>query len=417
MLRVLRNNPGFRRLWYAQVVSQAGDWLNRIAVLTLIGQLGGAGPATAVGALYGFELAMRLVPGGLFGPLAGPAADRLPRRAVMVTSDLLRALIVLGMLLVEEPGDLGLLYALLLGQSTLAIFFNTARAGAMPSTVGRDDLHLANALSSATWSVMLALGTSLGGLLMLVVDIHGIFWIDAATYILSALLLLGLRLPPVGEHPERFRLRDALLFVELRRGLRHARERGISAVLLAKSLWGPGGGYLVLLSVLGNTRFAGEEYDLERAGFATGMLYAARGLGTGLGPILGRRWFGEDDHHLARQIAGGFAIAALGYSIVPFVPGLWSACACVAFAHLGGSSIWVASTTLWQRHAEPEFRGRVYALELFGMTLSFSLGGFLAGSLFDATVDADLVVWSVSGAVLVCGCAWSFAARRLLARD
>ena len=156
MLRVLSDHPGFRRLWLAQVVSQAGDWLNRIAVLALIGELGGAEAAAGVGALFGFELALRLVPGSLFGPFAGPAADRLPRRAVMIVTDLLRAGVVLGMLTIDRSEELPILYALLLGQSTLAVFFNSARAGAVPSTVSREDLHLANALSSATWSIMLA---------------------------------------------------------------------------------------------------------------------------------------------------------------------------------------------------------------------------------------------------------------------
>lgn len=413
MLRVLRDHPGFRRLWAAQVVSQAGDWLNRIAVLALIGELGGSEAAAGVGALFAFELALRLVPGGVFGPLAGPAADRLPRRAVMVATDLVRALVVLGMLTIDEPGELPRLYALLLAQSTLAVFFNTARASALPSTVSGPDLHLANALSSATWSVMLAFGTGLGGLLMLALDLRGIFWIDAASYLVSAALLAGLRLPPVGRHPEPFRWRDALLFVELRRGLEHARSRGFAPALLAKTLWGPGGGYLVLLSVLASTRFA--EGDLGRAGFATGMLYAARGVGTGLGPFLGRRLFGEEDRHLARQIAGGFVVAALGYAAVPLVDGLVATCLLVAAAHLGGSSIWVASTTLWQRHAAHELRGRVHALETLGMTLAFALGGALAGQLYDTTGDADLVLWSVSAAVLAGGAAWALAARRALA--
>lgn len=415
MLRVLRDHPGFRRLWLAQVVSQAGDWLNRIAVLALIGELGGAEAAAGVGALFGFELALRLVPGSLFGPFAGPAADRLPRRAVMIVTDLLRAGVVLGMLTIDRSEELPILYALLLGQSTLAVFFNSARAGAVPSTVSREDLHLANALSSATWSIMLAVGTSLGGLLMLLLDLRGIFWLDAGSYLVSAALLGGLRLPPVGQHPEPFRWRDALLFVELRRGLTHARAGGFAPALLAKTLWGPGGGYLVLLSVLASTRFSGG--DLAQAGFATGMLYAARGVGTGLGPILGRRWFGERDRDLARQIAGGFAVAALGYACVPFTDSLLTACILVAIAHLGGASIWVGSTTLWQRHAAHEFRGRVHALETLGMTLAFSLGGLLAGELFDLRNDADLVLWCVSGAVLLGGAAWAIAARGLLASE
>jgi len=418
VLDVLRHNPQFRRLWYAQVVSQAGDWLNRLAVLTLIANLGGPGAALKVGGLFSLELALRMAPAGLIGPFAGPAADRLPRRLVMVVTDLLCATVVLGMLLVRDADDLPLLYALLLAQSSLAIFFHTARSGALPSTVDAKDLHGAIALSAATWSVMLALGTSLGGLLMLLVSLEGIFLIDAGTYLSSALLLSRLRLPPVSEQPEPFRWRDAVLLTEIRRGWRHARDLNITPALFAKSFWGGAGGFLVMLPILGSTRFAGVgATDLERAGFATGMLYAARGIGTGLGPILGRYLCGSTDRSLLKQVSGGFVIAAIGYSLLAFCDNLWMACACIVFAHLGGASIWISSAAYWQRHVSSGFRGRVYALELLGMTFMFSLGGFLAGMFYDATEDANLVLWSISALVVVCGGVWTWTARNVTRAD
>src|SRR5829696_1220292 len=122
----------------AQVVSQSGDWLNRIACLVLIGKLGGT---SQIGALFGLELGIRLLPSALLGPLAGPVADRLPRRLLMVASDVARALIVLGFLLVRDPEDLGLLYALIVAQMGIGIFFDSARSAALPDTVSREDLQ------------------------------------------------------------------------------------------------------------------------------------------------------------------------------------------------------------------------------------------------------------------------------------
>ncbi len=414
MFAVAQRNPQFRKLWLSQLISQAGDWLSRIAVLTLIGQLAGAEEALAVGGLFSVELAIRLLPTAAFGPLAGPVADRLPRRLVMVSSDVLRAVVVLGLLAVEQKEDLWLLYALLLAQMSLAIFFNSARSGAVPSTVPPDELHEANTLSAATWSVMLALGTSLGALLLKVFDVSDIFVIDAATYLVSAALLIGLRLPPVAKQAEPFRLLDVLLLTDLRRAWTHVKAAGVGPVILAKTFWGAGGGYLVLISVLGSTRFGDPTgADTGAAGFATGMLYAARGLGTGLGPVLGRRFLGDKPASLLRQIAAGFFIAAAGYSALPFTSGLWSACGCVLLAHMGGSSIWVASTTFWQLRVANEFRGRAFALEFLGMTLSFTAGGFLAGAFYDSTGDADAALWFTSAAVAVMGLAWMFSARRV----
>ncbi|MEO2093076.1 MAG: MFS transporter [bacterium] len=417
MFAVVQRNPQFRKLWFSQLVSQAGDWLSRIAVLTLIGQLAGAQEALAVGGLYSIELAIRLLPTAAFGPLAGPVADRLPRRMVMITADVLRAGVVLGLVLVREESDLWLLYTLLLSQMSLAIFFNSARSGAMPSTVPPNELHEANILSAATWSVMLALGTSLGAFMLRVLDIQQIFMIDAGTYCVSAMFLLGLKLPPVTQHAERFRLRDLILMTDMRRAAQHVRSLGILPVLLAKSFWGAAGGYLVLISILGSTRFAGGgEFGptaTSAAGFATGMLYAARGLGTGIGPILGRRFYGSTPRPLVRQIVGGFFVAALGYSLVPFTPDLASACACVFLAHMGGSSIWVASTTLLQMHVHNEFRGRVFALEFLGMTLSFTVGGLLAGLYYDSSGDVDTTLWGTSIAVAILGLLWRVLARRI----
>jgi MFS family permease len=411
---VLKRNPQFRKLWFSQLISQAGDWLSRLAVLALIARVAGTEEALKAGGLFSIELALRLMPSAFFGPLAGPVADRLPRRAIMITADLLRAGVVLGLLLVDGKDDLWLLYTLVLTQMSLAIFSNTARSGALPSTVPPEDLHAANALSAATWSVMLALGTSLGGLLLLYFDVQMIFVFDAVTYLISAALLIGLKLPPVVSHAQPFHILDVILFTDLRRGLNHVKELGLVPVLAAKTFWGAAGGYLVLISVLGSTRFAEPgSSDTGAAGFAIAMLYTARGLGTGIGPVLGRHFFGSSPRSLMRQTSAGFFIAAIGYSFVPFMPNLLLVCLCITIAHIGGSSIWVSSTTFLQMRVANEYRGRVFALEFLGMTLAFSLSGGLAGYLYDQSGDIDLTIWATSIAVVTFGLLWRWSARNM----
>lgn len=417
MLEVVLRYPQFRRLWLAQVVSQAGDWLNRVAVLVLIGALSESTgeAALGMGALFALELALRLLPAAAFGPLAGPVADRVPRKALMVATDLLRAGVVLGLLLVREPGDLPLCYGLVVAQMSLGTFFNAARSASLPNTLPREALHAANALSSATWSLMLSVGALLGGVFVELVGVRGVFVIDAATYGVSALLLVGLRLPPVPQHAEPFRWRDLVLFTDLRRAWRHVVERRLAAVLLAKAFWGGGGGYLVVLSIAARERFgsaAGPPGDAAAAaGLATGLLYSARGLGTGLGPILGRALLGEDERALRRQIAGGFFVAAAGYALFATCRDLVPALACVVGAHLGGSALWVASSTLWQGGVDDAFRGRVFAMEFLFMTVAFTLGGLFAGAIHDAGAALEVTVWAVSALVVVLGLAWGVLAR------
>lgn len=418
MLDVLARNPQFRKLWMAQVVSQSGDWLNRIACLVLIGKLGGT---AQIGALFGLELGIRLLPSALLGPLAGPVADRLPRRLLMVVSDLARTAIVLGFLLVRDPEDLGLLYALIVAQMGVGIFFDSARSAALPDTVARADLQTAHAISAATWSVVLGVGSYLGGVLVGRIGLELVFVIDAATYVGSALFLFGVKLPPVPLHEQRFRWRDIVMLADLRRGLAHARDLGIAPILAAKTFWGAAGGFLVLLPLAAHERFGdaleGTASAAGTAAVATGALYAARGAGTGLGPLLARAFSGSSDRSLKLQISLGFLVAACGYALFGTASGLSLACAWVALAHVGGSMLWVASTVYWQKHVEDAFRGRVFALEFLGMNLAFAAGGLLAGALYDRTGSLDLTVWTISILVLVLGLAWTVLARAVRSRD
>ena len=403
MFGVVARNPQFKKLWLAQVVSQAGDWLNRMAILALIGRLSGPSAQLGVGVLFGGELALRMMPTAIFGPLAGPVADRLPRKVLMVVSDVLRAAVVLCFLFVDDERDLPLLYGLLLTQMSLAIFFDSARSASLPNTVPKAELHEAYTLSAATWSTMLALGAFAGGVLLTTIGLVGVFLIDAGTYLVSAALLITLRLPPTPRHPERFRVRDIVLLVDLRRAFDHVRALGIVPILLVKVFWGMAGGYLVLLSVIGSERFP--------APSSIGLLYAARGVGTGVGPVLSKRWFGSTNVALRRNIAWGFAVAATFYALVPFAPNLLVACLLVFAAHTGGSTIWVSSTAYWQRTVDDAFRGRVFSLEFLGMTVSFTIWGFAIGVFYDRTGSIDAALWGTSLAALVAGVAWALYSR------
>ena len=408
MIELLRRNPAFRKLWLSQIVSQTGDWLNRTACIVLIGRL--AGDTSALGMFFGIELALRVLPPALLGPIAGPLADFLSRRFLMVASDLVRAAFVLGFLFVDEPGELWLLYTLVFLQMASSVFFDIARTAALPDTVSREELYEAHALSAATWSVILGVGALLSGLLVAWLGVEAAFLVDAASYVLSALLLAGMRLPAPAARAHPFRWSELVFLTDLRRGLAHARELGVVPILWTKTLWGGAGGFLVVLSLAGSVRF-GESESHATDAQATGLLFSARGLGTWIGPILLARLLGKEDAGLRRQIQLGFLFAAIGYAAFGFTDDLALSCLAVAFAHLGGSALWVASTILWQRRVADEFRGRVFAFEYLGMCISFAVFGQFAGFLFDATGSLSTTVWVVSGLVLLLGFAWSRLAR------
>ena len=177
---LLRTNRDFRYLWLGQAVSLLGDWFNSIALLTLVHRLTGSG------LLVGGVFIARMIPSFLLGPAAGMVADRLNRRSVMIVTDILRAVVVLLFLLVQDGRDIWLLYAILFLSMSIATFFDPARSAAIPNIVSRRQLLIANALGGATWCIMLAIGSALGGVVVATAGYKTVFLLDSATFLLSA---------------------------------------------------------------------------------------------------------------------------------------------------------------------------------------------------------------------------------------
>src|SRR5215467_8082889 len=282
---LLRRNRSFRQLWLGQVVSQMGDWFDTIALYTIILQLTGSGRN------IGLLLVARFVPSFLFGPISGVVADRFSRQRIMIVSDVLRAIVVLGFLFVRRADQLWIIYVLTVLQLGLSTFFEPAKTAAIPSIVEDRELVAANAISSVTWSAMLTLGAAIGGLITGWFGTNVAFILDAASYLLSAALIASIRV-----QKRRKRTRQKLSFgralgiTETVDGIKYVKDRPrVLALLLVKPAWGLGGGILTLLAVFGERIFPVG----KNAAQGIGVLFAARGIGTAVGPIVARRISGE----------------------------------------------------------------------------------------------------------------------------
>ncbi|HWS52844.1 MAG TPA: MFS transporter, partial [Pyrinomonadaceae bacterium] len=237
-VELLRRNRDFRLVWLGQVVSQLGDWFNTIALYALVLDLTGSS-----GRAVGLVLVARFLPSVVLSPLAGAAADRFSRRAVMIWSDLLRALVVLGFLLVRRPEDLWLVYTLTVMQLALSTFFEPARTAVIPSIVSRRELIPANAISAVTWSAMLTLGAAVGGEVTAWFGARAAFVLDSLTYLLSAALIACVRLPPRAPRERRRpTLARALGLADTLEGFRYVwRRPRVFALMMVKPAWGIGG--------------------------------------------------------------------------------------------------------------------------------------------------------------------------------
>ncbi|APR80512.1 transporter, putative [Minicystis rosea] len=406
-LELLRSQPAFRRLWLGQVVSEVGDWLQFIALVGLFPTTGRA--AEALAGLF----IVRMLPTVLWAPLAGVVADRYPRGRVMVICDLLRALCVLGYLFVRGPEDVWLVYALVFVQESLTSFFEPARAAALPQVVERRALLAANSLAGATWSSMLAIGSALGGLVTLLVGPRGAFIVDSLSFLLSAILIAGVPIPRVEPAADAAPpARDPFGLHALREGARYLKgHRPQAVVALAKGLWGLSGGVVFLYAVYAAEVFTPKGGESARA---LGILYAGRGVGALVGPLVLHRILGESARSLRWSVQVGFVLAAIGVAALISAHHIAAGALFLVVAHAGGSANWVCSTQLLQITVPNPLQGRVFAVEQGAFTLTMAISSGVAGALIGRGITslhgATLVLAAVAAAS---GFSWWIAMRRL----
>ena len=396
---LLRRNRSFRQLWLGQVVSQMGDWFNTIALYTIILKLTGSGRDV------GLLLVARFLPSFLFGSISGVIADRFSRQRIMIVSDLLRAAVVLGFLFVRRADQLWMIYVLTVFQLGLSTFFEPAKTAAIPSIVEDRELVAANAITSVTWSVMLTLGAAIGGFITGWFGTDVAFVLDAATYLLSAALIAMIRLPKRKKRErQKLTLGRLLGITETIDGIRYVKDRPrVLALLLVKPAWGLGGGILTLLAVFGERIFP---VGRDAAG-GIGVLFAARGIGTAVGPIVARRISGEGDRRMQASIGISFVIAGIFYSAFGSATSFVFALVVLGIAHCGGSILWVFSTVMLQRSVEDNFRGRVFAAELALLTLTMAASNYVTGELLDRfQISPRIVTVGIGILFLIPGVTW-----------
>lgn len=405
-LELLRVNRDFRRLWLGQVVSQLGDWLHYVALFTLVLDVTGSGTAAAG------MLVARFLPGFFVSPLAGVVVDRAGRKRVMIAADLGRSVLVLGLLLVDSAEDVWLAYAVVASVMTLTSFFEPARNATIPNVVATADLVTANALSSITWSVNLAVGAAVGGFLAALAGYRAAIVTDAASFALSAWLVARVAVPraaPRGPRPADAGLGELLGLADLAEGLGFLRAHPpLALVAIAKALWSLAGGVILLHGIFGE-----RIYPVGGSAAAgIGLLATARGLGTALGPLVARRLAGPSDAAMARAIGAGFFVAGAFYLGFAWVTSWPLAALTLVGGHMGGSTIWVFSTVLLQRLVPDALRGRVFGAELALMTLAMTASNFATGVALDGLGLSPRALAALLGAWCIApGALWLVAQR------
>ncbi len=375
-LQLIRENRDFRRLWIASVISMLGEWFNTIALFFLILEYTGSE------FLLGLLFTVRMAGFAILQPFIGLMADRYNRKMLMVVSNLLQAGFALCFLLVNDSSDIAWMIGLSGLMMVLHGVYMTAERASLPNVVSEEDLATANALDAASWSTALCIGAMLGGIVVSFYGTNAAFIVDSLTFLVGTLFLVNLKLPQSIDES----MKGPLFSTGIRNikfGWNRIRSQpALFRIVFAKASWNVAGGglagvYLVLM---------GANVDGFGAAFGFGLFFFARGVGTGLGPILARAFLTDEEAWPSLVgyliVASGMIYFLVGIS-VPYA--LWTTVILVIFAHSASGANWVLSTVMMQQWVEDEVRGRVFSVDMLILSVAFSTSTSIAGYLMENT--------------------------------
>jgi len=322
---------------------------------------------TNSGLWVGAVLVVAYLPTVVIGLTLGPLIDRLSRRKLMIGADLVRAAVFFALPFTGSPAAIVTLAAL---AGVANGFFRPAVYAGIPNLVPDEELPAANALLQAMENVSWAIGPILGGLLTAAAGPHTAYWINAVSFLLSAVLIS--RIPARGLQSE----------VALTRGHWRDLGDGFVAVMRSRPLlavlvgWGIaclgiGGANVTEIFLAKNTFHAGD--------FGYGLLYGAIGGGLVLGSFAGSALLERIGP--AKTFAGGLVLMAAGFGGAAASPDIWLAAACVVVGGAGDGGAIVCNAVLVQRGAADELRGRALTFVMSATYLATAIANGVAGAL------------------------------------
>ncbi|MCU0499624.1 MAG: MFS transporter [Anaerolineae bacterium] len=386
--RVLQQNPDFTRLWLAQVISLTGDWFNTIALSALLIRYFPENSGQAVSLL----VLARFIPLMVVSPIAGVLVDRFNRQHLIIGSNLLRAVVVLGFLFaLDDPSRVWLIYALTIVQFILSAVFEPAQSAMIPSVTREQDLLLANTLNSITWSVILAFGAAIGGIVAAQFGTITALIIDAITFLLAALVVMTVRSYRHETRPMTVAHREQTSF---REGLRYLRAHPEVATALIVKGGNSVGNVDTLIPIFAqlfvfmaafSTLSEQEAYTQLYMGF----LFSAFGVGALIGPLIMNRFNDGSLRQLRRVIAVGFGLSMFSWLIIGTSGALLVLGFGLILRGMGGSGNWTYSNVIIQTLTPNHYLGRVFSLDMVIFQAVTILSTLIHGQLVD--------LWGLNG--------------------
>ncbi len=368
----------FSLMWSAQFVSTVGESLTDLAAAILIFRI------TDSAFMVGLVLMVTAIPTLFFGLFAGVFVDRYDKKRILLLSNILRGLIVLGIPLsfqvFDESTAVIALYVLIFISATVRQFFDPAWEAVLPEIASEEELTQANSFLSISSFGSTAVGFAAAGLLA-AVDIYLPFYIDAITYGVAFLLILGVRVPKVTSDEE---TTVGVVIENLKSGAQYLWDTPIlrSAFVVAVPVFLSFGLWNVLLlpmsiRVLGGTEFEyGLQEGLTSVGFVVGSLFMAR--------------FGDRLPEGSWIVSGTILMGVFGV-LYGLSPNMEFAILMVVITGFLNSPAAIARRLLLQKAIPREMRGRVFSAFFVSRDVVFLIGMAGAG-LADILPVRDLII-------------------------
>ncbi|HEX3516730.1 MAG TPA: MFS transporter [Trebonia sp.] len=380
-IRAALGYPAFRSLLAGLAVSQVGDWLYNLALVTMVYQRTGS-------ALWaGIATAARVIPIVVLGPLAGVVADRFGRRGVMIASDLARLLLMLGLALVAAAHLPVLLAPLIAALATAAGAPYLPCVSAVTQKLVRGaDLTGANAARSAVTAAGVIAGPALGGVLLLIGPPATAFVVNALTFGAAAVFTVAIKDRRAFAVTRTGAGESAGLVSDIADGAAALRAhpaaiRLVGADIMCSLVYGMQTVLLILVA-----RHAG----LGLHGY--GYLFAAIGAGGLIGTAVAGR-VARLPQHVA--LAGSLALVGLPTLAMPAAHWAPAAILLAGFTGAGALCVEIMTETGLQRMLDDEVFGRAY-----GLALPASIAGIALGSLIAPVLVSG---FGETAALLACG--------------
>jgi MFS family permease len=376
-LSLLGTAPGFRLLFLATLGSSLGTLLATVALVVDVKD------RTDSGAWVSALMIVEFLPAVVIGLFFGPLLDRFSRRGLMVASDLTRFGVFC---LLPFADSAGTIVALAAVAGFATGFFRPAVYAGLPNLVEERDLGRANALIQTGENVSWTVAPVIGGVLVAAWGPDTAYWINAASFLVSALLVLripGRSLQGViaASHGHLRDLGEGIAYV--------VRTRPLLTVLVV---------WTIALGAVASTQvaqifLAKDAFDAGDIGY--GLIFGAIGLGLAIGSFAAGSWV--ERRSVGSVYAASILLQAIGIAGAAVAPNVWVSLPCFVLAGIGNGTAVVCNSLLVQRGAPDELRGRVFTVIMSVNYAVYGLGFVVAGPLTDSVGPR----WVFAGVALV----------------